>query len=106
MPYLVFLNTQLLRVVFKLKQRRVKSVHTLSPHLGHADPPKGLIGMCENPEGGLDPGRVGEQVEEEEEVFPLPGVQLTVPAQVCHLVFPSQYKSFISNFPTSILRRS
>ena len=42
--------------------------------------------MCENPEGGLDPGRVGEQVKEEEEVFALPRVQLTVPAQVCHLV--------------------
>ena len=42
--------------------------------------------MGENPEGGLDPGRVGEQVKEEEEVFALPRVQLTVPAQVCHLV--------------------
>ena len=56
------------------------------PHLGHADPPEGLVGMGENPESGLDPGRVGEQVKEEEEVFALPRVQLTVPAQVCHLV--------------------
>ena len=42
--------------------------------------------MGEDPEGGLDPGRVGEQVKEEEEVFALPGVQLTVPSQVCHLL--------------------
>ena len=66
--------------------------------------------MGEDPEGGLDPGRVGEQVKEEEEVFALPGVQLTVPAQVGYLVLPSMKKiSFrtkaTSTF-TSILRRS